>query len=525
MVIEQFGKDLRSCLNYRWSVVFIESFDFSTVSDELHNAIEKEDLHKIFPVIAEWNAGYGKTKFRSNNSDAIGGELVDVLQQFIDETKVSMLVLKDIHDLLLNNASARSLLQTFVFKNDKLSKDKRSIIVIMDAVYQLPIELEKLFYRLTYPYPDKDDIRRELFSEKYKLTLRLRKDEVKIQECVNSLVGMQMYEIRSLLKKTMDEENSINTGNTIAFANYKKQIVKNSGVLEVIDSDISKDDDIKNNIGGLEELINYLRRKKKIIDASIERSEYNLPAPKGVLLVGSPGCGKTITAKAIASLFRVPLLRLDMSRLMGAYVGESEHNLAKAIAVAEAAQPCVLWIDEIEKAFAGSGGKTGENSDITVRRMVGSFLTWLQERKSEVYIAATANDLSSLPPELRRKGRLDDVFYVTYPSKYERRKIFEISIMKHNIKEKISQKDLEILAGDKPVSFSGAEIDSIVQTACEYFFIEKLNGSDPSIIEIIKKIIEDDKYKLNSVEIKKRTEEVDNFKKEGFLSATKYNEL
>ncbi|MCD8261239.1 MAG: AAA family ATPase [Bacteroides sp.] len=170
-------------------------------------------------------------------------------------------------------------------------------------------------------------------------------------------------------------------------------------------------------------------------------------------------------------MFEMPLLRLGMGRLMGAYVEESEHNLAKAIAVAEAAQPCILWIDEIEKAFAGSGTDKNEGSDITVRRMVGSFLTWLQERKSEVYIAATANSLIGLPDELARKGRLDDTFYITYPNPQERKKIYEISLSKYNLKHNVTEQDLTDMTGNEPISHTGAEIDAIIQTACEKYFI------------------------------------------------------
>jgi len=485
MVIEQFNKKLKDCLKSRWSVIFIESFDFSAVTEELWSVIENEKLEEIFPVgsIGEWNPGYEKTIFRGGNNYATESTLEDTIRDFIDEKKAGMLVLKNIHNFLQNDVVC-SLLQEFVFRNDKKHNEERSIIVIMDAVYQLPIELEKLFYRLTYPYPDREDIKKTLEKEEYfKNSSTSEKEQIQ-QSCVDALVGMQMYEIRTLLKTTIDEK--IDEEDIKRFQAYKKQIIKNSGILEVVESDVSLDKIVipKN-------LKEYLRRKKIILEERDKRNEYKLPAPKGILLVGPPGCGKTITAKAIAAEFEVPLLRLDMGRLMGSYVGESERNLAKAIAVAEAAQPCVLWIDEIEKAFAGSRGESGTNSEI-VRRMVGSFLTWLQERESEVFIAATANDKDSLPPELTRKGRLDEEFSIDYPNKEERKEIFKTSLEKCGF-QGLSDSDLNYFSDEKfdtEKRYSGAVINAIVQTACECFIINELqsnaNGKSSIIQEVTK---------------------------------------
>ena len=182
-----------------------------------------------------------------------------------------------------------------------------------------------------------------------------------------------------------------------------------------------------------------------------------------------PGCGKSLTAKAAAKAFDVPLLRLDMGRLMGKYVGESEANMRRAILLTEASSPCVLWIDELEKAFAGIGANS-TGSEVTVR-LFGNFLTWMQEKKSLAFVVATANDITKLPPELLRKGRFDEIFYVNLPNKQEREKIFAIHIGKKRKKDLPNINMKQIV--DKTEGYCGADIESIVHDSLEEAFVQK----------------------------------------------------
>ena len=208
--------------------------------------------------------------------------------------------------------------------------------------------------------------------------------------------------------------------------------------------------------------------------------DFGVDMPKGVLIAGVPGCGKSLAAKVTAQLFEVPLLRLDMGKIMGKYVGESEENMRKAIALAEAISPCVLWIDELEKAFAGIDGS---GSEVTVR-LFGTFLTWMQEKTSPAFVIATANDITKLPPELMRKGRFDEIFYVSLPNKTERKKIFEIHISKRR-KSDLSSIDLDKLV-DKTEGYSGADIEGVVKDAIENAFADdKPNISTDYIITAI----------------------------------------
>ena len=182
-----------------------------------------------------------------------------------------------------------------------------------------------------------------------------------------------------------------------------------------------------------------------------------------------PGCGKSLTAKAAAKAFDVPLLRLDMGRLMGKYVGESEANMRRAILLTEASSPCVLWIDELEKAFAGIGANN-TGSEVTIR-LFGNFLTWMQEKKSLAFVVATANDITKLPPELLRKGRFDEIFYVNLPNKQEREKIFTIHIGKKRKKDLPNINMKQIV--DKTEGYCGADIESIVHDSLEEAFVQK----------------------------------------------------
>jgi len=240
----------------------------------------------------------------------------------------------------------------------------------------------------------------------------------------------------------------------------------------------------KEDIGGLDNLKKWLDRKA-VIYKDIDRAmKFGVDMPKGVLIAGIPGCGKSLTAKVTSAMFEVPLLKLDMGRIMGKYLGESETNMRKAIELAETISPCVLWVDELEKGFAGTDGSGHE----VTMRLFAAFLTWLQEKTSPVFVVATANDISKLPPELLRKGRFDDIFYVDLPNKSERRSIFDIHIRKRRPTD-LAKIDFDRIT-DKTEGFSGADIESVVVEAVEDAFA---NGQDGLTTENIVKCIESTK--------------------------------
>ncbi len=251
-------------------------------------------------------------------------------------------------------------------------------------------------------------------------------------------------------------------------------------MLEIVSFNETIDD-----IGGLENLKEWLKKKAKVFSNLDKAIKFGVDIPKGIMIIGMPGCGKSLTAKATASLFEIPLVRLDVGRLLGKYVGESEDNMRKALKLSEAISPCVLWIDEIEKAFAGVGGDGG-GSDVTTR-LFGQFLTWMQEKENTVFIVATANDISKMPPEFLRKGRFDELFFVDLPNGEERRKILEIHLKKRGK----WTKDIDTIALIKETEgFNGADLEAVIKDAIENAFI---NGQQTVTTTDLQKSIKDTK--------------------------------
>lgn len=261
-------------------------------------------------------------------------------------------------------------------------------------------------------------------------------------------------------------------------------------------------------IGGLENLKDWLSRKAKVFANLDKAIKFGVDIPKGIMIIGMPGCGKSLTAKATASLFEIPLVRLDVGRLLGKYVGESEENMRNALKLSEAISPCVLWIDEIEKAFAGVGGDGGGN-DVTTR-LFGQFLTWMQEKDNTVFIVATANDISKMPPEFLRKGRFDELFFVDLPNGEERRKILDI----HLKKRKKWRKEIDSIALIKETEgFNGADLEAVVKDTIETAFIDgqklittedllKSVKNTKSISSTLKEKIKEIKNTIEKIDIK-----------------------
>ena len=390
-----------------------------------------------------------------------------------------ILLLKNITEEL-SNPSIQSLLQTFAFKYSRGCYDSTTTIIIMGItpISEIPPQIERISSVIELPNPTEKEIKR-LFNDLYmendvEISNQHRgiDDDDILTEMIRTLQGLQLFEIKQILRSSLCRTGNKISSQTIKYAlEEKKQIVKKSGIIEVIDSDVTLDQ-----VGVLEHLIEDIEKKaivfKNLTFAQSEKAKLSLP--KGILILGMPGCGKSMIAKSIANAFNVSLLRLDVNRLMGQYVGQSESNLRRALQTAEAAHPCVLWIDEIEKAFAGN--ESGHN-DIVIRLM-GHFLTWMQERKTAVYIVATANDV--MRPELMRKGRFDEVYFVDFPNqkeskaifdkkleKYEKLPIYDFSKMNEAEKDKI----VKAMLGNKYGGFSGSEIESLVNQVVENAFL------------------------------------------------------
>lgn len=393
---------------------------------------------------------------------AMDWNLAETLLRIVDGTVKadrSVLILRDVHTFL-SDAVIVGYLKCLARRINNGEID--FTIILLSPVVVIPPELEKQLTLLSMDYLTLPEIRKTIrdFCEEQDIP-PLHQDF--FNELALALKGLSEFEIRNILALAISDDGEITRADLSLIFEQKKQIIQKSGILEMIPLKEGMDD-----IGGLERLKQWLRRKAKIFKNLEEAEKFGVDVPKGVLIAGMPGCGKSLNAKAAAKLFEVPLLRLDMGRIMGKYVGESEANMRRAIALAEAISPCVLWIDELEKAFAGTGG-SGGGAEVTTR-LFGTFLTWLQEKESLAFVVATANDITKLPPELLRKGRFDEIFYVALPKKAERKTIFTIHIRKRRPSD-IETIDLERLV-TMTDGYSGADIEGVVKDSVEEAFTQ-----------------------------------------------------
>ena len=432
-----------------------------------------------------------------NQEEVVDDEDDEAMDSMIDG---KIFLLKGLNDKIIVDEDVHSLLLSFASKYESGEYDYRTTILIVSpqSVSTFPPTILQYITVVELSSPTAEEIRDYIISviglDSY---ANVRSKNI-VEDMVRTLQGLQMYDVKQILRTALSLSNNRLSNRATAIAlREKKRIVKKSGIIEVIDTDISFGD-----VGGLQKLRHDLEVKSAIYKNLGDAEKYNVPIPKGILIIGMPGCGKSLIAQATANLFGVSLLRLDVSRLMGKYVGESEANLRLALATAEAAHPCVLWIDEIEKAFAGGNNSSGEN-DMLVMRMMGHFLTWMQERKTPVYIVATANDV--MRPEFMRKGRFDEVYFVDFPSAEERAQILNVKISKRypqmandklfDFTEIISDSCNEVVKDMKGEygGFSGSEIECVLNMVVENKFQDYLNEKQsltkdqtPSTIKVTK---------------------------------------
>lgn len=363
-------------------------------------------------------------------------------------------------------------------------------IIMISPVLKIPQELEKYITVLEMDHLSTDEIRGIIRS--FSAAEELSVSDALEKKLAGALKGLSEFEIQHILQLAYSLDGELTQEQIALIFEQKQQMIRKAGILEMLPLRERLSD-----IGGLENLKQWLERKSKVLAQVEEARAFGVDMPKGVLIAGVPGCGKSLSAKAAAKLFNIPLLRLDMGRLLGKYVGESEANMRKAIKLSEGISPCVLWIDEMEKAFAGIGGD-GAGAEVTTR-LFGTFLTWMQEKDSTVFVVATANDITKLPPELLRKGRFDEIFYVGLPKREERRKIFEIHIQKRRPTD-LKSIDLNRLA-EKSDGYSGADIEGVIRESVETVFTDGKGalttedilaaiGNTHSLSEIMKEPIE-----------------------------------
>jgi hypothetical protein len=291
------------------------------------------------------------------------------------------------------------------------------------------------------------------------------------QRLLANLQGLTLMEAEKVLTKAIVEDGRLTADDIGAVLDAKRQVIEREGLLEYYPLEENLTD-----IAGLRGLKDWLNKRRAIVADPRRAAEFGLEFPKGVLLVGVPGCGKSLCAKAVAMEWHLPLLKLDPSTLYNKYVGESERNFRRAMTIAERMAPVVLWIDEIEKAFATTGG---EQDGGLSTRILGTFLSWLQERRGDVFIVATANDVSRLPPELLRKGRFDEIFFVDLPTPEARGEIFRIHLRRRKQPDHVF--DVDALARGTE-GFSGAEIEQVIVSAMYSVFADNTELSTSALL-------------------------------------------
>ncbi|SBT52544.1 AAA family ATPase [Micromonospora auratinigra] len=419
-----FRDTLSQLLKARIPVLLVESYEEQRVIAEI--AAVAQDAFRVRTPrrLWVWTATRGLTApdggARQGTTSATAA--LDAAQR-IDEPAV--VVLADLHPEL--GAGGRPADPGVVRRLRDLAAAFRTgpvprTLVLVSPVAHLPVELAKDVTVVDFPLPDEGEIRAVLDAmigaNAGTGRIRIDLDERGRERLAKAALGLTLHEAENAFARAMVDDGVLDAADLRVVHEEKRQAVRRSGLLEFVEDSVALGD-----VGGLENLKRWLAKR----DGSwlAEAAAYGLPTPRGVLITGVPGCGKSLTAKAVAAAWALPLLRLDIGKVFAGLVGSSEQNMRAAIRTAEAVAPCVLWLDEIEKGFAGGTGDSG-----TSARVFGSFLTWMQEKTRPVFVIATANDFAGLPPELLRKGRFDEIFFVDLPTRAERAAIWRLHVQR-----------------------------------------------------------------------------------------------
>lgn len=427
------------------------------------NQQKKVFLWTVTHGIIEYGGARTVTQHNTISPDA-------AVEWVVRQKEPGIFIFKDLHPFLESATTIRWLRDAIAeFKGTNKN------IIIMSPVQKIPIELEKEIVVIDYPLPDLAELNQVLVQQLEPSRVKKLNAEVK-EKLLKAALGLTKDEAEKVYRKALVKSGKLTESEVDIILSEKQQLIRRNGILEYID-----EDETIEAVGGLDELKKWLRQRS---NAFTERArEYGLPQPKGMLILGVPGCGKSLIAKTTARLWSLPLLRLDIGRVYdGSMVGRSEANLRNALKTAESISPVILFIDELDKAFAGTTGSADSDGG-TSSRIFGSFLTWMQEKTSPVFVMATANRVERLPGEFLRKGRFDEIFFVDLPTPEEKKEIFKIHLLKR--RKDISRFDLEQLAKVAD-GFSGAEIEQALIAAMYDAFAQDREFTQLDIIAAIK---------------------------------------
>ncbi len=483
---------LTNLFKARFSFVYIPTWEEIRIVDLITKIANNVKTIKTKRDVFIWSSTEGLKRNLKDGQESVnnGNEPIDALNFIYNYNNPAILILKDIHPLLgLNNRNADYNLIRKIrdvagsLKNAEVSKN----VVIIAPSLVLPLELQKDITVVDFDLPTLDEIKSLLnemieMNESSGILIDLKEDEKEV--LCKAAQGLTLQEAENAFARAMVSKGQLTIKELDVILDEKCQVIKKTGILEFIKSDFNMND-----VGGLENLKKWLIKRNNSWLGKAQK-DYNLPAPKGVLITGVPGCGKSLTAKAMSALWQLPLLRLDVGKIFSGLVGSSEENMRKAIQTAEAVAPSILWIDEIEKGFGGNGG---ERDGGTATRVFGTFLTWMSEKTKPVFVIATANNINALPSEMLRKGRFDEIFFVDLPTKAERKVIFKLHLEKR-LKGSIS-KDFAVTdtllnkLAEITEGFVGAEIEQVVISALFEAFSENRTLNEEHLYKVIKNTV------------------------------------
>jgi ATPase family associated with various cellular activities (AAA) len=463
-----FNEEFELLLRARYALIYVPTREEERVEAAIAHSAQQQGDRSVY--IWDFVEGY-----QGNPNDAGFGKR-NPLQalEFVEKLPASVpaiFVLRDFHRFLDDVAVARKLRNLA-----RLLKSQPKNVVILSPQVTIPDDLSDVLTVLDFPLPGIAEIQIEL-GRLIAGTGQSALEPRVLDEFVRSCQGLSMERIRRVLAKAIATHGTLQADDVELILEEKRQTIRQTQILDFCPATEQISD-----IGGLDNLKDWLLRRGGAF--SEKARQYGLPHPRGLLLVGIQGTGKSLTAKAIAHHWHLPLLRLDVGRLFAGLVGESESRTRQMIQLAEALAPCILWIDEIDKAFSGLDGR-GDSG--TSSRVFGTFVTWLAEKSSPVFVVATANNIQLLPPEMLRRGRFDEIFFVGLPSQEERKAIFAVHLSRlrpHNLQSY----DMERLAYETP-DFSGAEIEQILIEAMHIGFSQNRDFTTEDVLEAASQLI------------------------------------
>jgi len=448
-------------------MLYIQTWEEDRILYLIHETVKAPELIKTVRNVFRWRITTGLTDENGKSLTECAcpqKTALNALDYIMNYDDAAVFILHDFHVFFGGQGRAADPIVIRKLR-DMVSVIKNSLkpknIIFVSPIVELPNDLQKDVTIVDFNLPSFEEIlnvlNQMIAMNEVSGSIKVNLNDLQKEKLAKAALGLTISEAENAFARAMVDDGVLDESDLEIIYEEKEQIIKKSGILEFVRSNLKMED-----VGGLENIKKWLqKRNNSWLDAA---KEYGLPAPKGVLITGVPGAGKSLISKAISTGWQLPLLRLDMGKVFSGIVGSSENNMRKAIQTAEAIAPSVLWIDELEKGFSGLSGQ-GDSG--TSSRIFGQFLTWMQEKTAPVFVVATANNISGLPPELMRKGRFDEIFFVDLPTFNERKKIYEVHIKKRLKSDavvgdfELNDEVLNVLA-EKSEGFVGAEIEQLV---------------------------------------------------------------